>query len=88
MEPKDIKVIVKFFGGGQARWYAVEYDPETRIFYGFASLFNDWNDECGSFSLDELEAIRFPPFNLGIERDMYLDPGEYNLQEIMDGKRP
>jgi hypothetical protein len=69
---EDPKVIVKFFGGGQATWLATEYDPKTEIFYGYVSLFNDPNlNEWGSFSLDELKSIKFPPFNLGVERDMY-----------------
>lgn len=84
---EDIKVIVKFFGGGQARWYAVEYNPETEVFFGYVSLFNDPAcDGLGYFSLGELEEIRFPPFNLPIGRDMYF--GEHTLKEIMDGERP
>ncbi len=86
MKPENTKIVVKFFGGAQARWYAVEYNPETRIFFGFVSLFNDYNDELGYFSLDELENIKFPPLGLGIERDMYF--GDHTLKEIMDGARP
>jgi len=86
-KPSDqVKVIVKFFNPvGAGNWYAVEYDEKERIFFGFVSLFNDWNDELGYFSLDELEAYR-GPLGLGIERDMHF--GDHTLQEILDGARP
>lgn len=67
----DPIVITKFFGGGRATWFATAYKPETRVFFGYVSLFGDHNDEWGYFSLDELKTIKFPPFGLGIERDMY-----------------
>lgn len=86
-KPKDqVKVIVKFFNPtGAGNWYAVEYDETERLFFGFASIFNDYNDELGYFSLDELESYR-GPLGLGIERDMHF--GEHTLQEILDGERP
>lgn len=86
-KPRDIQVIAKFFNpcGGQT-WYATEYDPKTRIFFGFVSLFGDHNDELGSFSLDELEAVECPPFGLHIERDRGF--GQHTLAEIMNGARP
>ena len=55
------------------------------MFFGFVSIFNDWNDELGYFSLEELESFR-GMFGLGIERDLHF--GEYTLQDILDGKRP
>ena len=67
----DPLVIVKFFHpAGAGNWYATEYDPESRLFYGFVSIFGDWNDEWGYFSLDELESYR-GPFGIQIERDIY-----------------
>lgn len=86
-KPKDkVKVIAKFFNPtGTGNWYAVEYDEKERLFFGFVSLFNDYNDELGYFSLDELEAYR-GPLGLGIERDMHF--GDHTLQEILDGARP
>lgn len=72
-ESSDPLVIAKFFNpAGAGTWYATEYDPETRIFFGYVSIFGDWNDEWGSFSLDELESYH-GKFGLGIERDMYFD---------------
>ena len=68
---KDPIIIAKFFYPmGSATWYVSEYDPEQRIFFGYASLFGDWNDEWGYFSLDELESFE-GRFGLGIERDLY-----------------
>lgn len=68
---KDPLVIAKFFNPtGAGTWFATEYDPDERIFFGFVSLFGDHCDEWGSFSLDELQEYR-GMFGLGIERDMY-----------------
>lgn len=75
----DKIVIAKFFNpGGAGRWYAIEYDPEEKLFFGYVSIFGDWNDEWGYFTLEELEAIRG---NLGlkIERDLYC--GEQTIRE-------
>lgn len=52
-------------------WYATEYDPETRTFFGLvdANSSTTWHEkELGYFSLDELESIK-GPFGLKIERD-------------------
>ena len=68
---KDPIVIAKFFNPcGAGTWYATEYDPEEKIFFGYVSIFGDWNDEWGYFSLTELESLK-GPFGLGIERDIY-----------------
>ena len=68
---KDPLVIAKFFNPtGAGTWYATEYDPEERFFFGYVSLFGDWNDEWGCFSLDELAAYK-GQFGLGLERDLY-----------------
>ena len=82
---KDPIVVAKYFNptGGQT-WYATEYDPQDRIFFGYVSLFGDYNDEWGSFSLDELESFT-GMFGLGIERDIYQDPqpiSEYKIPSL------
>ena len=70
---KDPLIIAKFFNPtGAGTWYATEYDPKDRIFFGYASIFGDWNDEWGYFSLDELESYQ-GKFGLGIERDLYFN---------------
>ena len=59
---------VKFFTPWTSwTWYASEYDPEERIFFGVVV---GHERELGNFSLDELEAIRGPG-GLRIERDLY-----------------
>jgi len=70
---KDPIVIAKFFNPtGSGTWFATEYDPENRLFFGYVSLFGDYNDEWGEFSLDELEQTTVR-MGLGIERDLYFD---------------
>jgi len=70
---KDPIVIARFFNPtGIGRWFATEYDPKTRICFGYASLFGDYNDEWGYFSLDELEAFKGKA-GLGVERNLYCD---------------
>ena len=70
---KDPLVIAKFFNpSGGGTWYAIEYDTEAKIFFGYVSIFGDHNDEWGSFSLDELQTFR-GSFGLGIERDRFFE---------------
>lgn len=77
----DPIVIAKFFNPtGAGTWYATEYDPESREFFGYVSIFGDWNDEWGSFSLEELENYR-GKFSLGIERDLYF--AEKRISEVV-----
>ena len=62
---------VKFFTPwARWTWYASEYDPIKRIFFG---LVVGNCTEYGYFSLDELEAIR-GPWGLAIERDLFWKP--------------
>jgi hypothetical protein len=77
----DPIVIAKFFNpAGAGTWYATEYDPESKEFFGYVSIFGDWNDEWGSFALSELESYR-GKFGLGIERDRYF--GEKKISEVV-----
>lgn len=64
---------VKFFGGGRGTWYATEFDGEDTFFGYVVSPLGPDCDELGYFSLSELQALRFPPFGLGIERDRYFE---------------
>lgn len=78
---KDPLILAKFFNPtGAGTWYATEYDPQQRIFFGYVSIFGDWNDEWGSFSLDVLETYK-GRFGLGIERDLYF--GEKRASEVI-----
>uniref|UniRef100_A0A6M3LJ11 DUF2958 domain-containing protein n=1 Tax=viral metagenome TaxID=1070528 RepID=A0A6M3LJ11_9ZZZZ len=77
---KDPIVIAKFFNPvGAGYWYATEYDPVDKIFYGYVSLSGDHCDEWGSFSLEELESI-IGFGGLGIERDLHC--GEKRISEF------
>ena len=68
---KDPVIVAKFFNPtGAGTWYATEYDPKDKIFFGYVSIFGDWNDEWGYFSLAELESFK-GHLGLGIERDFY-----------------
>jgi hypothetical protein len=59
-------------------WYAMEYDPETRTFFG---LVDGHDRELGYFFLDELQTAT-GPFGLNIERDLYWTPKP--LKEVKD----
>ena len=68
---EDPMVICKFFNPtGRGTWYAIEYNEQDKIFYGYVSIFGDHNDEFGDFTLEELESLKLP-MGLGIERDLY-----------------
>jgi hypothetical protein len=55
-------------------WFALEYDPDRRIFFGWViDAGAPHFAELGSFSLDELEAAR-GPLGLPVERDLYFRP--------------
>ncbi len=74
-ETKNPLIIAKFFNPvGAGTWYATEYNPDTKISYGFVTGLG--YDEWGSFSIDEMESIKLP-FGLSIERDLY-----YNEQRF------
>jgi len=64
----DAIVVAKFFTPtSNWTWYATEYDPEYREFFGLVCGFES---ELGSFSLDELESV-VGPLGMGIERDLH-----------------
>ena len=83
-KPKDqVKIIAKFFHPlSAATWYATEYDPEERLFFGFVNLGDPLYAELGYFSLDELESVTVK--GLSIERDLHF--GEHYLSEVIEGK--
>ena len=68
---ENVIAIVKFFTPWTNwTWYASEYDPEQRLFFGVVV---GHERELGYFSLDEMEEIRGPG-GLTIERDLYWKP--------------
>lgn len=71
----NAEILVKFFGGGAATWLVTEAEKQEDgdwLFFGCVTLFGDGEWEWGYFALSELKELRFPPFGLPIERDMYL----------------
>lgn len=75
-------IIAKFFSPvGGATWYASEYDPETKIAFGYVKDLvpseNGMFDEWGSFSIEELESVQLP-FGLKIERDIHFSEIRFN----------
>ena len=84
---KDPIIVAKFFNPtGAGTWYTTEYDSKTRTFFGYVSIFGDWNDEWGYFSLDELQSYK-GKFGLGIERDLYFQeqPASLVINSIKKG---
>lgn len=62
-------VVAKLFNPcGAGTWYLTEYDPETRIAFGYVIGLAE--NEWGSISIQEMEELKLP-FGLGIERDLY-----------------
>jgi hypothetical protein len=79
-DPRKVKIIAKFFTPfSNWTWYATEYDPQKRIFFGYV---RGLENELGYFSLDELESVK-GPLGLGIERDLYFGH-EHTLAEVME----
>ena len=55
---EEQEIIVKFFNpSGAGSWYATEYNPETKIFFGWVSIFGNPDDDAGYFSLKQLEEL-------------------------------
>ena len=78
----EAMVIVKFFTPDSSwTWYATEYDPAERVFFG---LVDGFEMELGYFSLDELESL-LGPLGLAIERDIYFTPSP--LSSLMNQRR-
>ena len=71
--PLKEKIIRMHFFLGGCDWYAVEFSPEERIFFGFVILNNDYEmAEWGYFSLEELMSIKVKW--LEVDRDLHWKP--------------
>ena len=72
----DGQVLVKFFGGGAYTFLVTEGDKQENgdwLLFGKATHGFGW--EWGYTLLSEIENMKFPPFGLGAEREMYLASG-------------
>ena len=64
----DPLVVCKFFTPDSSwPWFAMEYNPKTKIFFG---MVHGFEKEMGYFSLKELETTT-GKLGLPIERDLY-----------------
>lgn len=79
---EDPLVIAKFFNPfGSSTWYATEYDPTDKIFFGYVTGLGF--DEWSSFSLIELESVRVTQFKLPLERDKWFDEQPFSqIQKV------
>jgi len=74
----DHIIVCKFFNPiGAGTWYATEYNPEEKMFFGYVSIFGGGNDDRGYFSLTELESYK-GKFGLGIERDLHFTEKKFS----------
>ena len=69
----DFVPVVKFFGGGAMTWLFTEMEPDRDTLFGLCDL-GQGTPELGYASLSELASVKFPPFGLGIERDLWFKP--------------
>ncbi len=54
-DDKDPICRAKFFNpSGAGNWFVIEYDKNDRIAFGYVSIFGDYIDELGDFSITEL----------------------------------
>ena len=75
----DPLVIAKFFNpAGAGYWYATEYIPAERTFFGYVSIFGDHNDEWGYWRLKDLTSYS-GAFGLGVERDRWFEEQPISL---------
>jgi hypothetical protein len=71
--PLKKKMIHMHFFIGGCDWYAAEYSPEEKCFFGFAILNNDLEmAEWGYFSLEELSSLKVS--FVEVDRDLYWKP--------------
>lgn len=67
----DPIIVAHFFNPqGAGDRYAFSYDDVDQIFFGYVSIFKDWNDEMWYFTVQELGSYK-GPLGLWIERDKY-----------------
>jgi len=71
-KPEGKVMVLAHYFTGSWDWWATEYVPEERMFFG---LVKGFEVELGYFSLDEMEAnsCNVRPLG-GIERDLYWTP--------------
>jgi len=74
-DQNDEDIVLKLFGGSNFTWLLTQMEPDGDIMWGLADL-GIRCVEYGTISLSEIMSVRFPPFGLTIERDMYFKGGK------------
>ncbi|HII06572.1 MAG TPA: DUF2958 domain-containing protein [Methanotrichaceae archaeon] len=82
--PFPEKEVLMHFIMDSGEWFAGEYDPNERLFYGYADL-RPGRPEWRCFSLDELSGLRTSILNLGVERDVCWMPKKVKEIPIISG---
>ena len=74
--PLNDKMIYQHYFMGSCDWYMAEYDPNDRLFFGYAILNADHqNAEWGYTSLDELADINVR--GIEVDRDLHWVPKRF-----------
>lgn len=88
----EVFIKVKYFLGGWT-WYATEYDPKTKTFFGLVtSPLNFDQPEWGYFTLTELESVQsvsvggLGNLRMSVERDLYL-PSNVSVADLRKAGR-
>ena len=71
----DEDVVLKLFGGSNCTWLITQIEPDGDTMWGLADI-GYGLCEYGTISLSEVSSVRFPPFGLRVERDMYFRGGK------------
>ena len=71
---KSNDVVLKLFGGSNMNWLITEIEPDNDIMWGLCDI-GMGCCEYGTVSLSEIKSVKFPPFGLGVERDMSFKGG-------------
>lgn len=71
--------VVKLFGGGAFTWLISKMEDDGDTMFGLCDI-GQGTPEMGSVSLSELKSLKFPPFGLGVERDLYFTPDKSLLE--------
>tara|TARA_Y100000385_G_scaffold281549_1_gene334542 strand:- start:164 stop:514 length:351 start_codon:yes stop_codon:yes gene_type:complete len=70
---KRMPYLKLFNPSGAATWLITEHDTETGKMFGLCDLGLGFV-EYGYVDMQEIKAIKVPPFGLSIERDTYFEP--------------
>ncbi|PRS16482.1 DUF2958 domain-containing protein [Bacillus paralicheniformis] len=81
--PIGEKVVTAKYFAGVFTWYMTEYDPKTKIAYGYVDNLSDpMLSEWGTFSIQEFEDYNKTNSFPMIERDLYFDPVKFKELKI------